>query len=85
MLEVRGEDQIGLLHELTSAIFSCHLDVVAARVSTVGSAAIDAFYVRTADGDRIEDPAVLAEVEARLLEVLTAASSTSPGAQVAGA
>jgi UTP:GlnB (protein PII) uridylyltransferase len=37
--------------------------VVSARVSTIGSEVVDAFYVRTAGGEKVTDPAVLRTVE----------------------
>ena len=36
VVEVRAEDDVGLLHRITAALFALELDVVAARVSTFG-------------------------------------------------
>jgi [protein-PII] uridylyltransferase len=46
VVELRTEDEVGLLHKVTRALFECGLDVVAARVSTLGHEVVDAFYVR---------------------------------------
>ncbi len=70
VLEVHAADELGLLHRVTRALFDCELDVVAARVSTVGDAVVDAFYVRDAAGDKITDPAVLDRIRRKLLAVL---------------
>jgi [protein-PII] uridylyltransferase len=62
VLELRARDEAGLLHRVTQALFDCSLDVVSARVSTIGSEVVDAFYVRTAEGEKVTDPAVLQSV-----------------------
>jgi [protein-PII] uridylyltransferase len=63
VLELRAPDEIGLLHRITQALFDLDLDVVSARVSTIGYEVVDAFYVRTADGAKITDPDHLRSVE----------------------
>ncbi len=37
VVEVRAADEVGLLHRVTRALFDCDLDVVSARVSTIGT------------------------------------------------
>ena len=63
VVEVRAGDEIGLLHRVTNALFDCDLDVVAARVATIGAEVIDAFYVRDASGAKVTDPVALARIE----------------------
>jgi [protein-PII] uridylyltransferase len=55
VLEIRAPDQVGLLHRLTRSLFEANLDVVSARVSTLGDLVVDAFYVREAGGDKVTD------------------------------
>ena len=55
MLEVRAPDEIGLLHRITRALFEADLDVVSARVSTLGEMVVDAFYVRESGGTKVTD------------------------------
>jgi [protein-PII] uridylyltransferase len=65
VVEFRGEDEIGLLFRITSALERAGLDVRSARVSSVAGAVVDAFYVTDRDGKQIpaEDrPAVEAEL-----------------------
>ena len=62
VLEVRAPDEIGLLHRITGALFDAGLDVVSARVSTVGDMVIDAFYVREPGGAKVTDELRLAAV-----------------------
>ena len=63
VVEVRAEDVVGQLHRITRALVACHLDVTSAKVSTFGSAVVDAFYVRGPDGRKLTDPAQISAVE----------------------
>ena len=54
VVEVFTADRIGLLHRVTKALFDCDLDVVSARVATLGAEVVDAFYVRSGGG-KVED------------------------------
>jgi [protein-PII] uridylyltransferase len=62
VLEVRAPDEIGLLHRITRALFNEGLDVVSARVSTLGEMVVDAFYVRESGGAKLTDPDRLSAV-----------------------
>jgi [protein-PII] uridylyltransferase len=70
VLEVRVPDEIGLLHRITRTLFEADLDVVSARVSTIGEIVVDAFYVRESDGAKVTDQgrlwAITAAIEAEL-------------------
>jgi [protein-PII] uridylyltransferase len=63
VVEVRAEDVVGQLHRITQALVDCNLDVISARVSTFGSAVVDAFYVHGADGGKLTDAHQIAAVE----------------------
>jgi [protein-PII] uridylyltransferase len=67
VLEVRADDAMGLLHRVTAALERCGLDVRSARVSTLGGAAVDAFYVVGPDGAPVTDPSLRARVEREVL------------------
>ena len=58
VLELRAADAAGLLHRVTAALERCGLDVRGARVSTLGGAVVDAFYVVGGDGGPVTDPAL---------------------------
>jgi [protein-PII] uridylyltransferase len=62
VLEVRALDEIGMLHRITSTLFDAGLDVVSARVSTLGEMVVDAFYVRESDGSKVTDASRLTEI-----------------------
>ncbi len=66
VLEVRAPDEIGLLHRITRALFDAGLDVVSARVSTLGEMVVDAFYVRESGGSKVTDASRLSEITAEI-------------------
>ena len=46
-MEVRAPDAAGVLHKVTAAIAAQGLDISSARVTTLGNAVVDTFYVRS--------------------------------------
>lgn len=70
VLEVRAPDSVGLLHRITTALFDEGLDVVAARVSTLGREVVDAFYVRDSAGGKIVDPERIRRIDRRVQEAV---------------
>jgi len=66
VLEVRAPDEIGLLHRITRALFDAGLDVVSARVSTLGEMVVDAFYVRESRGSKVTDGSRLSEITQKI-------------------
>ena len=67
VLEVSCPDGVGVLYRITRAFAELDLDIVSARVQTIGSDVVDAFYLRDGAGDRITDPDHLAEIELSVL------------------
>ena len=54
MIELRAHDMPGLLHIVTHAISETGADIIAARVATLGSEIVDAFYVvDKVDGEQV--------------------------------
>jgi [protein-PII] uridylyltransferase len=70
VLEVRAPDRIGLLHRITRALFEADLDVVSARVSTLGEMVVDAFYVREAGGAKVTAEGRLSAIVSALRQEL---------------
>ena len=75
VIEVVGADRIGLLYRLTRAMSEFDLDIASAKVATIGSDVVDAFYVRDRWGRKITADADIAEITAGLLHVLLDATS----------
>jgi [protein-PII] uridylyltransferase len=55
VLEVRAHDRPGLLHRIGASLAACGVDVRSALVSTLGSEAVDVFYVVGPDGAPLTD------------------------------
>ncbi|HVX21591.1 MAG TPA: [protein-PII] uridylyltransferase [Acidimicrobiales bacterium] len=70
VVEVRAANEVGLLNRVTRALFDCGLDVVSARVSTLGEAVVDAFYVRDESGGKVTDRRTLGIVAQRLNDAI---------------
>ncbi|HWB66416.1 MAG TPA: [protein-PII] uridylyltransferase [Mycobacteriales bacterium] len=77
VVEVRAHDSIGLLYRLTHALAEAGLDVRSAKISTLGSEVVDAFYLLDADGEMVDDPERREQIEAALLAAC-APSPTAP-------
>ena len=71
VVEVRTLDRVGVLYAIATALAELHLDLVVARVQTIGHEVVDAFYLRDADGQPL-DTDHLAELELAVRSALEA-------------
>jgi [protein-PII] uridylyltransferase len=71
VIEVHAVDGIGVLYRITRALSELDLNIVSAKVQTLGERVVDAFYVRDVQGQKVTDPAALVEVERALLHELS--------------
>jgi len=55
IVEVIGEDRVGILYEITQALTDHGCDIHFARVSTLGNRIVDVFYIQDAWGEKIEE------------------------------
>jgi len=78
VIEVRAEDASGLLHALASTMASLGLDIVSAKVSTLGHEVVDVFYVLGEGGTKVRDPASIRAVEAALKQAAIASGGPTP-------
>ena len=74
VIEVNARDRPALLADLAHALFDARATLRSAHVATFGERAVDTFYVTDLTGEKIEGPARLKSLEARLL----AAASGEP-------
>ena len=72
VIEVSCPDGVGVLYRITQAFAELDLDIVSARVQTLGSDVIDAFYVRDHNANKIQDSDHLDEIELSVLRWLKA-------------
>lgn len=71
VVEVRCEDRLGVLYRVTRAFADLELDIRVAKISTLGHEVFDAFYVRTAQGNKLTDRDHVREVERAILHQLS--------------
>ena len=74
VIEVSAPDGIGVLFRITQALMECDLDIVSAKIETLGAQVVDSFYVRDRTGGKVTEPEYLKEVERALLYALASAA-----------
>jgi [protein-PII] uridylyltransferase len=70
VVEIRAPNAIGLLYHVTKSLLACGLDIVSARVSTLGHEVVDAFYVRHQNGAKVTDRSTLDRLRAIIVAKL---------------
>jgi [protein-PII] uridylyltransferase len=70
VIEVESTDRIGLLYDITHALFEAGLSISSAIVATYGELAVDVFYVRDGYGHKLVNERRLADIEAKLMKSL---------------
>ncbi len=70
VIEINGLDRIGLLYDLTEALYHLNLNIASAHITTFGEKAIDVFYVTDLTGAKIENQSRHRQIEAALMAVL---------------
>jgi [protein-PII] uridylyltransferase len=70
VIEVRGLDRLGFLHDVATSLFESNLSISSAMIATYGERVVDVFYVRDSFGHKVVHPEKLKSVEMRLLEVV---------------
>lgn len=73
VVETEGRDRPGLLYSLTSELADLGVVIRSAHIATYGERAVDAFYLQTAEGEKITDKRALAAIERRLAAALDGA------------
>ncbi|MGA2466121.1 MAG: [protein-PII] uridylyltransferase [Thermodesulfobacteriota bacterium] len=73
IVEVTGEDRIGILYEITQALTDHGCDIHFARISTLGNRIVDVFYVQDTWGEKIEEKQKADSLKQTLLNRITSA------------
>ena len=71
VIEVAGLDRIGLLYELTEALFRLNLNIGSAHITTFGERAVDVFYVTDLTGAKITNANRRAAIQRHLIAALS--------------
>ena len=75
VIEINGLDRLGLLHQLTDALFQLNLNIASAHITTFGEKVVDMFYVTDLTGAKIENETRHKKIEAALMAVLAPVES----------
>jgi [protein-PII] uridylyltransferase len=78
VIEINGLDRIGLLYDLTEALYRLNLNIASAHVTTFGEKAVDVFYVTDLTGAKIENAARHIQIENGLRHILKPAPASRP-------
>ena len=78
VVEINGLDRIGLLYDLTEALYRLNLNIASAHVTTFGEKAVDVFYVTDLTGDKIENATRQKQIENALGNILKPAAQAAP-------
>jgi [protein-PII] uridylyltransferase len=70
VIEVIGRDRLGLLYELTQALYRLNLNIASAHIATFGERAVDVFYVTDLTGAKVVNEARHRMIESRLVAIL---------------
>jgi [protein-PII] uridylyltransferase len=70
VIEINGLDRLGLLYDLTEALYKLNLNIASAHITTFGEKAIDVFYVTDLTGAKIENSTRHKQIEAVLSSIL---------------
>ncbi len=71
IVEITGEDRLGILYEITQALTDHGCDTHFARISTLGNRIVDVFYVQDEWGEKIEEKQKTDRLKQILLNRLT--------------
>jgi [protein-PII] uridylyltransferase len=55
IVEVTGENRLGVLYEMTEALTDFGCDIHFARISTLGNRIVDVFYVQDEWGEKVTE------------------------------
>jgi len=72
VIEASGRDRPGLLEALARTISEADLSIQSAHIESYGERAVDAFYVVTAQGEKVREAKAMAALRARITEALDA-------------
>ena len=84
VIEVSARDRPGLLYDITRTLSACGVSIGSAHISTVGSRAVDVFYVRDRFGLKLSRAAQIAQVQDRLNAMLARDADDAPLRSAAG-
>jgi len=77
IVEVYTYDFPGLLYAVTDALYRCGLNIWVAKIATKVDQVVDVFYVRDVNGEKVDTPEQVSQIEAAVLKRLPALGGSS--------
>jgi [protein-PII] uridylyltransferase len=71
IVEISGEDRLGILYEITQALTDHGCDIHFARISTLGNRIVDVFYIQDEWGEKVVQRDKIEHLKQSLLTHLT--------------
>jgi [protein-PII] uridylyltransferase len=78
IVEVTGEDRLGILYEVTQALTEHGCDIHFARISTLGNRIVDVFYVQDEWGEKIKEKNMTDQLKRTVFSRLAAREDSLP-------
>ncbi len=78
IIEVTGEDRLGVLYEITQALTDHGCNISFSRVATLGNRIVDVFYVQDEWGEKIVDKQKIENLKTSLLHGLNSREAITP-------
>jgi [protein-PII] uridylyltransferase len=78
IVEVIGEDRLGILYEVTQALTDHGCNIHFARISTLGNRIVDVFYVQDEWGEKIKEKNRTDQLKKTILSQLTPLEDSQP-------
>jgi [protein-PII] uridylyltransferase len=78
IIEVTGENRLGVLHEMTEALTDFGCDIHFARISTLGNRIVDVFYVQDEWGEKIKEKNKIDQLKKTVSHRLEPAQNNQP-------
>jgi len=78
IVEVMGEDRLGILYEVSQALTDHGCDIHFARISTLGNRIVDVFYVQDEWGEKISEKNRIDQLRRTVLHRLTSREDRLP-------
>jgi [protein-PII] uridylyltransferase len=78
IVEITGEDRLGILYEITQALTDHGCDIHFARISTLGNRIVDVFYVQDEWGEKIEEKNKIDQLKKTVFYRLTSKEDKQP-------
>jgi [protein-PII] uridylyltransferase len=70
IVEITGQDRLGILHDITETLTDHGCNIHFAKVSTLGNRIVDVFYIQDALGEKLEEQGKVDQLRNALLRAL---------------